>query len=181
MLFFKKAKDRTVVFDFVSAWLFVGAKPDNSAFVCMEASLDVAATSVVGIFQASEEDGVGAAAAAADERLRLAPREAAGGVYGVHNVPGCAFGTLMLRSAAWSAPRKFPKPLPKKASAAIRAAMRGALGRACRVGARSSTKAESECAQGRLVGSQKVPQRVLSPNAAARKRAESHRGYTSPA
>ena len=55
------------------------------------------ATSVVGIFQASEEDGVGAAAAAADERLRLAPREAAGGVYGVHNVPGCAFGTLMLR------------------------------------------------------------------------------------
>ena len=38
----KKPKDRTVVFDFVSAWLVVGAKHDNSELVCMEASLDVA-------------------------------------------------------------------------------------------------------------------------------------------
>ena len=38
---FKKATDRTVVLDLLSAWLFVGAKPDNSEFVCMEASLDV--------------------------------------------------------------------------------------------------------------------------------------------
>ena len=38
---FKKAKDRTVVFYFVSAWLVVGAKHDNSELVCMEASLDV--------------------------------------------------------------------------------------------------------------------------------------------
>ena len=38
---YKKARDRTVVFDVVSAWLVVGAKHDNSEMVCMEASLDV--------------------------------------------------------------------------------------------------------------------------------------------
>ena len=41
MFLFKKARDRTVVFDFVSAWLVVGSKHDNSEMVCMEASLDV--------------------------------------------------------------------------------------------------------------------------------------------
>ena len=36
-----KAGRLFLLIDFVRAWLFVGAKPDNSEFVCMEASLDV--------------------------------------------------------------------------------------------------------------------------------------------
>ena len=41
MVLLKKGKDRMVVLDFVSAWVSVGGKPDNSEFVCMDASLDV--------------------------------------------------------------------------------------------------------------------------------------------
>ena len=41
MFFVTKAKYRTFLFFFLSAWLFVGAKPDNSEFGCMEASLEV--------------------------------------------------------------------------------------------------------------------------------------------
>ena len=41
MAFQKEGKDRMAVFDFVSAWVSVGGKPDNLEFVCMDASLDV--------------------------------------------------------------------------------------------------------------------------------------------
>ena len=41
MAFLKKGKDRMLVLDFLSAWVSVGGKPDNSEFVCMDASLDV--------------------------------------------------------------------------------------------------------------------------------------------
>ena len=39
----------------------------------------------------------GSVAAASDTRLYMGPDEVGAGVYGVHNIPGCAFGSMMLR------------------------------------------------------------------------------------